>query len=113
MEDDTLDKIADELESLLPMVFKKIMKPNKDDMEIELSRMHLDIMFILNKFAQLTMSDIAKRLLISKPYNTLLVDRLIEPVQFFEPEACLKRNFRVQARLDIRRFPGRQMNDEE
>jgi DNA-binding MarR family transcriptional regulator len=54
------------------------MKFNKDNRDLELSRVHMDIMFILNEFRQLTMSDVAKRLFISKPYNTLLVDRLID-----------------------------------
>jgi DNA-binding MarR family transcriptional regulator len=78
MSDDILDKIADELVSLFPLFFKNLMKSSRGNKDLELSRVHVDIMFILNEFKQLTMSDIAKRLFISKPYNTLLVDRLID-----------------------------------
>jgi DNA-binding MarR family transcriptional regulator len=78
MSDDILDKIADELVSLFPLFFKNLMKSSRGNKDLELSRVHMDIMFILNEFKQLTMSDIAKRLFISKPYNTLLVDRLID-----------------------------------
>jgi DNA-binding MarR family transcriptional regulator len=78
MFDDILDKIADELVSLFPLFFKNLMKSSRGNKDLELSRVHMDIMFILNEFKQLTMSDIAKRLFISKPYNTLLVDRLID-----------------------------------
>jgi DNA-binding MarR family transcriptional regulator len=78
MTDDILDKITDELVSIFPLFFKNLMKFNKDNRDLELSRVHMDIMFILNEFRQLTMSDVAKRLFISKPYNTLLVDRLID-----------------------------------
>jgi DNA-binding MarR family transcriptional regulator len=78
MADDILDKIADELVSLFPLFFKNLMKSSRGNKDLELSRVHMDIMFILNEFKQLTMSDIAKRLFISKPYNTLLVDRLID-----------------------------------
>ena len=78
MSDDILDKIAGELVSLFPLFFKNLMKSSRGNKDLELSRVHMDIMFILNEFKQLTMSDIAKRLFISKPYNTLLVDRLID-----------------------------------
>ncbi|MCL5985524.1 MAG: MarR family transcriptional regulator [Actinobacteria bacterium] len=78
MKEDILNEMADELVSLFPLLFKNLMKFERDDRDPELSRVHMDIMFILNKFGQLTMSDIANRLLISKPYNTLLVDKLID-----------------------------------
>lgn len=78
MSEDILDKITDELISLFPLFFKNLMRFGGDNRDLELSRVHMDIMFILNRFGQLTMSDIANRLYISKPYNTLLVDKLIE-----------------------------------
>lgn len=78
MAEEILDELSDELGSLFPLIFKNLMRFGGDNKDLEMSRIHMDIMFILNRFGQLTMSDIANRLFISKPYNTLLVDKLIE-----------------------------------
>ena len=78
MAEEILDELSDELGSLFPLIFKNLMRFGGENKDLEMSRIHMDIMFILNRFGQLTMSDIANRLFISKPYNTLLVDKLIE-----------------------------------
>lgn len=78
MAEEILDELSDELGSLFPLIFKNLMRFGGDNKDLEMSRIHMDIMFILNRFGQLTMSDIANRLFVSKPYNTLLVDKLIE-----------------------------------
>jgi DNA-binding MarR family transcriptional regulator len=78
MAEEILDELADELGSLFPLIFKNLMRFRGEHKDLGMSRIHIDIMFILNRFGQLTMSDIAKRLFISKPYNILLVDKLIE-----------------------------------
>ena len=75
MKDKTIDSIVDSLFRALPVIHRKLLKIDLEGASI--SRLHLAILGMLCESGPLPVSEIGKRLLISKPQMTPLVDRLI------------------------------------
>ncbi len=76
MTDDTRDRIAEHLLALLPLYHNKIFRP-----EIDLPGMQAAqhrVLGVLSREGPLPMSELGRRLYISRPYITALVDKLID-----------------------------------
>jgi|WetSurMetagenome_2_1015567.scaffolds.fasta_scaffold126168_2 DNA-binding MarR family transcriptional regulator len=71
------EKVAEALFNILPIVHKKLVGSLSSGLETNLSHYHLSILGILNRTESLSISEIGKRLLISKPQMTAILDRLI------------------------------------
>jgi DNA-binding MarR family transcriptional regulator len=69
--------IADKLLSLTPMIRKKIGRPIQEDPPI-INHTHYMILLNLKNEGRLSVSDIGRRLVISKPNMTPLIDKLIK-----------------------------------
>jgi DNA-binding MarR family transcriptional regulator len=77
MKEDNLELAITNLFSLFPLFQKKLMKPDHCVDQIELSPSHFQIIFILKEFGILPVSEIGKKLMISRPNMTPLIDKLI------------------------------------
>ncbi|MCX7921684.1 MAG: MarR family transcriptional regulator [Clostridia bacterium] len=77
MENDNLDVIADNLMALFPLFHKNILKLQDVAPSKEITRPHFDIMFMLNRLGAMPISEAGKKLFISKPHMTILLDKLI------------------------------------
>jgi DNA-binding MarR family transcriptional regulator len=64
--------------ALFPIVQKKLMKPGNSSEHFDLSLSHFQIILILNEFGILPVSEIGKKLMISRPNMTPLIDKLIK-----------------------------------
>lgn len=73
-----LDFLSEDLFTIFRLFHKNIFTPssstNKND---SLTRSHFEVMFALDDIGSSPMSEIAKRLFVSKPYMTSLVDKLV------------------------------------
>jgi DNA-binding MarR family transcriptional regulator len=76
MTDDTRDRVAEHLLALLPFYHKKIFRPEFDITGMQAA--HHRVLGVLIREGPLPMSELGRRLYISKPYMTTLVDKLIE-----------------------------------
>jgi DNA-binding MarR family transcriptional regulator len=76
----TLDNIIEDLFYVLPIIHKKLLKidPARFAEGVNLSRLHVAIMGITREDGPLAISEIAARLLISKPQMTLLINQLVK-----------------------------------
>jgi DNA-binding MarR family transcriptional regulator len=75
---DKLELAISNLFSLFPVVQKKLMNPEKFSGNCDLSHSHFQIILILNEFGILPVSEIGKKLMISRPNMTPLIDKLIK-----------------------------------
>jgi DNA-binding MarR family transcriptional regulator len=76
MADNIRDRIADDLLALMPFYHKHIMKTGYGITGLQAAQYR--VLGVLMKAGTLPTSEIGKRLYISKPYMTALVDTLIE-----------------------------------
>jgi DNA-binding MarR family transcriptional regulator len=72
-----VDGIVDELFQIFPLVMKKFKRGEQDKVTKWISQQDLSIMGMLFHWGTLPISEIGKRLLISKPQMTYIIDRLI------------------------------------
>ncbi|MBI2832379.1 MAG: MarR family transcriptional regulator [Chloroflexi bacterium] len=77
MDDKVLDSIVDNLLFVHTLTHRKLFKVDFETLGKDISRPHLAIMKLLQDSGSLPVSEIGKRLSISKPQMTHLVDRLI------------------------------------
>lgn len=70
------EQIADNLISLLPFYHKKIFRPRRGVSGMQAAQ-YRTLGVLLREGTPLPMSELGKRMYISKPYMTLLVDQLI------------------------------------
>lgn len=77
MEKDKLEFIAVSMLSLVPMLKKKVIKPCCSEECRGLTHTHIQILVMLEEIGTLPVSDIGRRMSISKPNMTPLIDRLI------------------------------------
>lgn len=79
MKNNTIDAIVENLFYVLPIIHKKLLKiePQDINLNFNLSRLHVGIMAILNDEDDLSISEIAKKLLIPKPQMTRLINHLV------------------------------------
>lgn len=73
-----LDQIAEDFISFVPGVFAKLISQQDRELRIKPMKSHFQVLGILKKYGTLPTSEIGKRLCISKPNMTALIDKLIE-----------------------------------
>jgi len=80
MKKNTINSIVEDLFYVSPIIHKKLLKMEPEDAipGIPLSRIHISLLLIINDEKELSISDIAKRLLIPKPQMTHLISHLVE-----------------------------------
>jgi DNA-binding MarR family transcriptional regulator len=76
MTDDTLDRVAEYLLGMMPFYHKYIVKTGFGITGQQAAQYR--VLGVLKKTGPLPMSEVGKRLYISKPYMTVLVDTLME-----------------------------------
>lgn len=79
MENKDIDEILDGIFTIFPLFRKKIQKIGEDMLKDKgISKAHIQLMKSLKSEGACTMTDLGKRLSVSKPNITALVDRLVE-----------------------------------
>lgn len=79
MSTNIVNEILDDLFVVLPTLNKKVFKETEKVLrERGISLTHLRVMFILKKRGTITSTEIGKKLEVSKPNVTVLVDKLVE-----------------------------------
>lgn len=78
MNDDKLDIIISELLSVLPMFQKKLIKPNVEHDEYKFNHTHIQVLRILDEYGSCAISDVSKKLFISMPNMTKILNKLID-----------------------------------
>lgn len=76
MPDDTRERVAEQMLALLPFYHKKIFRPEYDLAGMQSAQFR--VLGVLIREGTLPMTELGKRLYISRPYMTVLVDKLIE-----------------------------------
>lgn len=76
MADDIRDRVAEDLAALMPFYHKTIIKSGQGTSGIQIAQYR--VLGVLSRYGTLSISEIGKRLFISKPYMTILIDTLIE-----------------------------------
>ncbi len=75
--DVVIDGVTENLLYLLPLLHRKLLKVEFEQVNPNLSRLHFVILHILSQHISLPISEIGKHLFIPKPQMTALVDKLI------------------------------------
>jgi DNA-binding MarR family transcriptional regulator len=78
MEDAVLTKIVENLLNGLPLIHRKLTSVLNEGGSKGLSHYHFAILGVLSKSDSLPVSEIGRRLLISKPQMTTIIDSLVE-----------------------------------
>jgi DNA-binding MarR family transcriptional regulator len=82
MRKDILEKTATELLSVSPLIFRgvrrKLLKAELDNMEIDVSPLHFEIMRLVNEEGILRITEIGERLQLARAQMTHLIDKLEE-----------------------------------
>jgi MarR family 2-MHQ and catechol resistance regulon transcriptional repressor len=82
MRNDILEKLALDLLSIPPLIFRlirrKLVLPTMPEIEVDLKLLHFEIMRVLKEEGTLHPAEIGDRLLITKAQMTYLVDKLVE-----------------------------------
>ena len=78
MSDEKLDEIASNLLLFIPIFYKKLLKDGHQHPQVALSNPQCLVLGILKGSGPLPTSEIGKRLYISKPNMTSIIDRLIK-----------------------------------
>jgi DNA-binding MarR family transcriptional regulator len=78
MNTDNLEQAITNLFALFPLVKKKFMNPESIGIQCDLSHSHFQILILLDEVGILPVSEIAQKLIISRPNMTPLIDKLIE-----------------------------------
>jgi DNA-binding MarR family transcriptional regulator len=78
MEDVVLAKIVENLLNGLPLIHRKLTSVLNEGGSKGLSHYHFAILGVLSKSNSLPVSEIGRRLMISKPQMTAIIDRLVE-----------------------------------
>ena len=76
MNDKNIDRILDNMMHIMPVFHRKLLRMDLGGVSENLTRLHFAIMGVLST-ANMTMSDLAKVLMITKPQITHLVDQLV------------------------------------
>lgn len=78
MNDIELEIITNNLFSLFPLFHKKLLHPSDCFLKKDISPSHFHILAILKEAGKMSVSEIGKKLSISKPNMTPLIDKLVE-----------------------------------
>jgi len=76
--ENNLENIAQNLMATFPLIFKKLLKKEESGICKNLTPSHTQIMCLLENFGSMPISEIGKKLCISPPNMTPLIDKLIE-----------------------------------
>ncbi|WP_432662182.1 MarR family transcriptional regulator [Wukongibacter baidiensis] len=76
--DHDLNFLSEDLFTIFRLFHKNIFTPPSSNKKESLTRSHFEVMFALDDIGTSPMSEIAKRLFVSKPYMTSLVDKLVD-----------------------------------
>lgn len=100
MRGETLGKVATDLLSLPPLIFRlirrKLVMTTLADTEVDLRLLHIEIMHLLKEEGTMHPAKIGERLLLAKAQMTHLIDKLVE-LDFVkrEPDAIDRRTFNI------------------
>lgn len=78
MKKENLESIVENFLFIWPQIKKNLIQPELLPENQELSKSHFPMLFSLNRDGVQTMSELGKKLFISKPHMTILVDKLIQ-----------------------------------
>jgi DNA-binding MarR family transcriptional regulator len=78
MKNNNLEIIVDNLFSLFPLFHKKLLHPSDCFIKKDISPSHFHILVMLSETDKMSVSEIGKKLSISKPNMTPLIDKLVE-----------------------------------
>ncbi|MFC1846331.1 MarR family winged helix-turn-helix transcriptional regulator [Chloroflexota bacterium] len=91
MRSDILDVVAEELLTILPLLFrsmrKKLVKTALVDINLDISPLHIEIMKLLEGAGRLSNTEIGEKLQIARAQLTHLIDRLAD-LAMVERQAC-------------------------
>lgn len=76
MNDVIIDRILENMVQIMPVLHRKLLRMDLGGVTNNLTRLHLTIMGVLSENS-MTMSELAKRLMLTKPQMTHLVDYLV------------------------------------
>ena len=76
MNDANIDRILENMIHIMPVFHRKLLRMDLSGVTNNLTRLHLAIMVVLSA-ASITMSELAKILMMTKPQLTHLVDQLV------------------------------------
>jgi len=82
MRSDILDRIAVDLLSLPPLIFRgvrrKLLKTALVNIDVDISPLHFEIMALLHEAGILHVAEIGERLLVARAQMTHLIDKLVD-----------------------------------
>ncbi len=82
MRSDSLGKVAVDLLSVPPLIFRiirrKLVMTTLDDIDVDIKLLHFEIMRVLKEEGTLHVAEIGERLRIAKAQMTHLIDKLVE-----------------------------------
>jgi MarR family transcriptional regulator, organic hydroperoxide resistance regulator len=78
MKENEIDKVTAHLYYLLPLLQKKIYRPCRQEQKSIISPMQIRSMVLLREKGSITMTELAKEMLIAKPQLTPIIDKLID-----------------------------------
>ena len=76
MDDTNIDRILDNMMHVMPVFHRKLLRMDLGGVTDNLTRLHFAIMGVLST-AHMTMTELAKMMMITKPQITHLVDQLV------------------------------------
>jgi MarR family transcriptional regulator, organic hydroperoxide resistance regulator len=74
----TIEDISENVIGILPVILKKLISFIDEGTNLELSHYHFAILGMISKFGPLSVSEIGRRLLISKPQMTAMLDKIVD-----------------------------------
>ena len=77
MDEENLNKMVDDLYLFFPLFRKKLFKHKKNLKQKQMPHSYYHILKVLNKHGELPMSEIGRRIYISKSNMTSLIDKLV------------------------------------
>ncbi len=81
MDKDILEEVSEDLLSTPPLIFrlirKKIARTAKDNLDLNITPLHIEIMMVLEEEGTMHVSEIGQRLQIARAQMTKLIDKLV------------------------------------
>lgn len=77
MNEEILDKVCENLGELMPLFFRKLVKPIDQQAKNFMSPMQVQVLFLLSKIKVCTMTELSNEMKVSKQQMSPVVDKLI------------------------------------
>jgi DNA-binding MarR family transcriptional regulator len=74
----TIEDISENVIGILPVILKKLISFIDEGANLELSHYHFAILGMISKVGPLSISEIGRSLLISKPQMTAMIDKIVD-----------------------------------